>query len=269
MKFAISNIALTPFEHSEELAQIAALGLEGLEVAPSRVWPDTWHGLRPRDVSKYRKLVEASGLNIVGIHSLFFDHPVLGLFKDAAVRQETLKFMVHLSQICRDLGGATLIYGGGRKRGGLPLEDAYDEACAFFGDLCKRIEDHGTIYCFEPLGPNDTDFINTVADSIRVVETVNSPALKVQLDAKALVENEDIKLSVFKAAKPHLVHFHANDPGLGVLGSSGKVDHSVLGEMLNKISYEGYVSIEQRMIGETNPIQSISDSVNILKDCYN
>jgi sugar phosphate isomerase/epimerase len=268
MKLAISNIALTPFQHSNELAQIAELGLEGLEVAPSRIWPDTWRGLRSRDISKYRKLVESHGLSIVGIHSLFFDHPDLGLFKDTAIRKETLSFMVHLSEVCRDLGGATLIYGGGRKRGNLPLEEAYDEACAFFGDLCKRIEGHGTIYCFEPLGPNDSDFINTVADSIRIVEAVDSPSLKAQLDAKALVENGDVKISAFKAAKPHLVHYHANEPGLGVLGSSGMVDHKVLGKMLKEISYDGYVSIEQRMISKTNPIQSISESVNILKDCY-
>lgn len=268
MKFAVSNIALPAFEHTTELAQLSEIGIEGLEVAPSRVWRDTWRGLKSQDVSNYKKLVESKGLRIIGLHSLFFDHADLGLFKNKELREETLAFMTFLSCICRDLGGTTLIYGGGRKRWNLPLESAFVEAIEFFNELCFQIKDHGTIYCFEPLGPNDTDFINLVSDSIRVVETVRSPSLRVQLDAKALVENAEVEASVFEAASPYLVHFHANEPGLGILGSTGLVDHAVLGGMLKRIGYDQFVSIEQRMISETNPIQPISDSMQVLKANY-
>jgi sugar phosphate isomerase/epimerase len=268
VKPAISNIALTAYDHGNQLKRLSDIGLKGLEVAPSRVWHDTWHDLRSSDISTYRQLVETSGLEIIGLHSLFYDHPELGLFKDVKARADTLDFMQHLSGICRDLGGTTLIYGGGRKRGDLPLEDAFEEAISFFGELSNRIEDHGTVFCFEPLGPDDTDFINTVSESIRIVTSINSPSLRVQLDAKALVENGDVGASVFDDAKPFLVHYHANEPGLGVLGSTGDVDHALLGTMLKAIDYEGYVSIEQRMIGEDNPLLSIADSMQILKDCY-
>jgi len=268
MKPAISNISLTAYDHGHELKRLAEIGLKGLEIAPSRVWHDTWRGLKSSDIAIYRKLVEASGLKVIGLHSLFYDHPELGLFKDENTRADTLKFMQHLSGICRDLGGTTLIYGGGRKRGDLPLEDAFEEAISFFGELNNRIEDHGTVFCFEPLGPDDTDFINTVSESIRIVTSVNSPSLRVQLDAKALIENGDVEASVFDDVKPFLVHYHANEPGLGVLGSTGKVDHAQLGSMLKAINYNEFVSIEQRMIGETDPLLSIGNSMKILKDCY-
>jgi sugar phosphate isomerase/epimerase len=268
MKSAVSNIALPVYEHAQELGQLADLEIDGLEVAPSRVWPDTWLGLKSTDVINYRKLVESTGLHIVGLHSLFFDHPELGLFKDKTTRKETLTYMAHLSKICRDLGGKTLIYGGGRNRGGLSVKDAFEEAISFFGELQNEIEPHGTVFCFEPLGPNDSDFINAVKDSVRIVKAVDSSSLGVQLDAKALVENNDVKPSVFEAAKPYLVHYHANEPGLGVLGSSGKVDHRVLGKLLKKINYSGYVSVEQRMIDEEKPLLSIRDSMQVLKDYY-
>ena len=118
MKLAVSNIALTAFDHTSDLDGVAELGFEAIEVAPSRVWRDTWHGLTTVEVSDYRRRIESAGLGVVGLHSLFYDQPALGLFKDARHRADSMDFLEHLSKVCRDLGGRTLIYGGGRKRGG-------------------------------------------------------------------------------------------------------------------------------------------------------
>ena len=109
---AISNIALPAYDHAAELGRLRDLGMEGLEVAPSRVWRDTWHGLTAADVSAYRHAVETAGLRVVGLHSLFFDQPDLGLFKAPEIRRQSLDFLEHLSAVCRDLGGRTLIYRG-------------------------------------------------------------------------------------------------------------------------------------------------------------
>ena len=268
MKFAASNIALSPFNHAEELKGLRALGLSGLEVAPSRVWLDTWRGLTGKEVADYRRAVEDAGLGVVGLHSLFYDHADLGLFKDPDGRADSLDFLEHLSGVCRDLGGRTLIYGGGRKRGSLPAEDARTEAINFFQELSTRIEDHGTCFCFEPLGPNDTDFINSALESLDIVNQVASPTLAVQLDAKALLENDEAGAETFEAVKDKLVHFHANEPGLGILGSSGAIDHAALGKRLKDIGYDGYVSIEQRMIDETDPLAAVRQSATILRECY-
>ncbi len=244
------------------------MGLSGLEVAPSRVWRNTWLGLKPSDVASYRQAVETAGLRVIGLHSLFYDQPGLGLFRDGDTRARTLDFMEHLSKLCRDLGGKTLTYGGGRKRGAVLPEEAFAEAAAFFHDLIPRIESHGTAFCFEPLGLNDSDFINSVYESIRLVEAVNHPSLRVQLDAKALVANDELTSPVFHDAAPHLIHVHVNEPDLGVLGTSGVIDHRAMGGFLNEIGYDGYVSIEQKMIGENAPLAALSKSVETLKECY-
>ena len=153
MKHAVSNIALTAFDHRHELMQLRELGITGIEVAPSRIWHNTWSELKPSDVTAYRKDIENAGLEVIGLHSLFFDHPNLGLFIGPETDAQSMLFLEHLSTVCRDLGGKTLIYGGGRKRGEVSLDLAYAQAHAFFSELCKRIEDHGTCFCFEPLGP--------------------------------------------------------------------------------------------------------------------
>ncbi len=268
MKLAVSNIGLSAYDHHGELSGLQEMGLEGLEVAPSRVWHDTWQGLTPVDVRAYRKQVESAGIKVVGLHSLLFDHPELSLFHDVETRARTLDFMVHLSGICRDLGGRTLIFGKGRTRGNMPLTQAFDIAIEFFTTLCRRIEKYGVLFCVEPLGPRDTDFINSALDSVQLVEAVNHPALRVQLDAKALVANQEAKPETFKAAKKYLVHYHANQPDLGVLDMTGDVDHAALGRMLGDIGYAGYVSIEQRMLNKDAPLDDISASAAVLRQCY-
>lgn len=268
MKFAASNIALPAYDHANELGQLRQMGLQGIEVAPSRVWRDTWEGLAAHDVEAYRRNVEAAGLKVVGLHSLFFDHPDLGLFCAEEFRAQTLEFMVHLSVLCRDLGGKTLIYGGGRRRGDIPEDEAYKRTIDFCGTLNARIQAHGTCYCFEPLGPQKMDFINTVEDSLRIVRAIDSPALRLQLDAEAMADNDEISERTFLAAKPYLVHVHANEPGFNTLGSSGKIDHAAIGAHLRDIGYEGFVSIEQKMLSEQDPLADLARSIAVLSNCY-
>jgi sugar phosphate isomerase/epimerase len=267
IRFAVSNIGLPAFTHSPLLPRLAEMGATGLEVAPSRVWADTWHGLTARQVDEYRRTVETAGLRVVGLHSLFFDHPALGLFKPE-LRAETVDFLVHLSGLCRDLGGRTLVYGGGRRRGELEPQAAMAECRSFLGELLPRMEDHGTRLCFEPLGPKDTDFLNTAGQCLELVEMLAHPALGVQLDAKALVDNGEVGPEPFERVRGRLDHFHANDPGLVVVGSTGLVDHAALGGHLRAIGYDGFVAVEQRMLNEADPLADTASSLACLAACY-
>jgi len=265
VNLALSTIALPAFDHLHALAALPGFGFTGLEVAPSRVWRNGWTAAQ---VEAYRRAVEAAGLTVVGLHSLFFDRPELGLFKGAELRAATLDFMVDLSALCRDLGGRTLIYGGGRKRGDLPAGDARAETLRFLAELLPRLEGHGTKLCFEPLGPKDSDFLNSAAECLALVEEVSHPALGLQLDAKALVENGETGPETFAAVTGRLDHFHANDPGLVVPGSTGTVDHALLGQRLRAIGYDGWVSAEQRMLSAADPLADAARSGAILQECY-
>lgn len=244
------------------------MGFTGLEVAPSRQWNETWRGLTISDVTSYRREIEAAGLSCAGLHSLFYDHPHLGLFRDPESRKESLEFLVHLSGVCRDLGGRTLIWGGGRNRGDVPLVNAVTESINFLGEYVTRTEDHGTCLCFEPLGPNDSDFINSVHDSIHIAETVNHPAVRVQVDAKALMQNNEMNAETLDAARPLLVHAHTNEPDLGILGASGQIDHHTFGELLRSSEYNGYVSLEQKQVDPTDPLGPLLKSATLMQEAY-
>ena len=268
MKLGLSNIALSPYSHLNELSKLSEMGFSGLEVAPSRVWRDTWSGLSSESIELYRRETEVAGLSIVGLHSLFYDHPDLGMFSTGDIRSQTLNYLVHLSKVCRDLGGVTLIYGGGRWRGDIPKKNAFTIAGEFITDLITRVEKHGTVFCFEPLAECDSDFINSAYESIDLVSKVNHKSFKVQLDAKALVANNELSPKVFQAAKHFLAHVHLNEPDLGILGCSGTIDNSAIAGFLKDIQYDGYVSLEQKKILEDRTFEPIEASMKILREYY-
>jgi len=270
MKFAVSNIGLRAYDHLDDLTAIKAMGFEGLEVALSRVFPGDWNFPNGAEVEAYRRDIEAAGLSIVGLHSLFWERPEYTCFGDADIVAQTTDFLVQLSAVCRDLGGKTLIYGSrtARTRGERSTEDANAEAAVFFRALCKRVEGHGTCFCIEPLEMEVADYVHSVLESQEVVKAVNHPALRVQIDAKAMALANEVRREIFEAVQGDLVHVHANEPGFDILGTSGKVDHAQIGRLLKDIGYDGYVSIEQRMIDEANPLDGIRQSAKILKECY-
>lgn len=267
MKPAISNIALPSFDHQAALADLAALGVVGLEVAPSRVWPDVGR-VGPTQVAAYRRAIESAGLSAVGLHSLFFGQAELGLFKGPDSFDATVDFMLHLSAICRDLGGRTLIYGGGRRRGDVSLDAAMAECDAFLDRVLPAMEAHGTVLCFEPLGPKDTDFLNTAAENAALADAVNHPALALQLDAKALAANDEMTEQTIRRALPRLVHVHANQPDLGILDPDGQVDHQAFAGFLRTAGYDGYVSIEQKMLSKATWYDDCFRSLTVLQRFY-
>lgn len=266
-RLSASNIALPAYRHEMFLPRLAELGIEGLEVAPSRVWDTTAGRPSVAEVAAYRRAISDAGLAVVGVHSLLFGYKDLGLFRGRAAHESTVALIIALSALCRDLGGRTLIYGAGRRRGNVSRAEAQTETEAFLAAVLPHMERHGTIFCFEPLGPKDADFLNTVAECLSLIQAFTHPALGMHIDAKAMVENGEDTLSSFQAAQSRLVHYHANQPGLGRL-DQGPVDHRKMGDFLRKIGYDGYVSIEQRMTDESDPLADVRRSVTVLKDCY-
>ncbi len=270
MKLAVSNIGLRPLDHTGDLNAVRTMGFEGLEVALSRVFPGDWNYPGVTEVESYRRSVEAAGLNIVGLHSLFWERPDYTMFGDAATVDETVEFLVRLSALCRDLGGRTLIYGSrtARTKGTRTTEEANALAADFFCNLCHRVEDHGTCFCIEPLETEVADYVHSVLESQTVVNAIGHPALKVQIDAKAMALAGEVNPETLAAIADTLVHVHANEPGFDILGTSGVVDHARIGACLKNIGYDGYVSIEQRMIDAADPLAGIRQSAKILKECY-
>ena len=152
MKIAASTLALPAFDHLPLLPRLAEMGVAGIEIAPAHTWPGPWRVVAAAAIDDYRRAAGEAGLAITGLHAPLAGRPELGLFKGPEALAATIDFLAHLSAVCRDLGGRTVILGG-RRRGALAESDAWTELRAFLETLLPRIEPHGTVLCLAPVGP--------------------------------------------------------------------------------------------------------------------
>ena len=142
------------------------------------------------------------------------------------------------------------------------------ETVAFFSELAVAIENHNTSFVIEALGKNETDYIDSLKHALSITNKVNRKELMSHVDAKAVFDANEAKSDIFDKVKSTLKHCHANDPGLGILGETGKVDHALFSNLLKEIGYQGYVTAEQRMVNPDDLITPLKRSYMLMEKFY-
>ena len=226
---------------------VKQLGYDGLEVAPF-----TLAGLiteltaaRRREV---RMMVQDAGLETIGLHWLLAKTDGLYLTSpDASVRLATGQYLVALAEATRDLGGKLMVLGSPKQRSLLPgvsYEQAFGYAGEVFNRILPAIGAAGVDLCFEPLAPNDTDFVNTCEQATELVRQVGHPHFKLHMDVKA--QSSEVGASVPELIRNYARnagHFHAQDVNLRGPGM-GQVDFKPIMQALVDSGYDGWVSVE-------------------------
>jgi sugar phosphate isomerase/epimerase len=165
---------------------------------------------------------------------------------DAAIRAKTARYFCDLVNFCADLGGTIMVAGSPKQRNILPgvsSEQARDWALETFREPVARAQARGVTICFEPLGPAETNFINTAADGIAFVQRLDSPAFKIILDVKAMCSETKPIPRIIRESWPHFGHFHANDKNLKGPGF-GDIDFKPIAAALKEVGYDRLVSVE-------------------------
>jgi len=267
MKLAVSNIAWENSEMVDHLRLLSELGCQGVELAPSAIWPEPVDVVSEESV-RVKNLIHSFGLEITGFHSLLYTRPELQLFKDRAGLSSTVTYLKQLIRLCGEMEGKVLVFGSprNRARNGKDNAECMSWAAEGFGEAARAAERWGVTLCIEHLAPTETDFIMSSNEGMELVRLVDHPNFGLHLDAKAMIEaNEDFE-KAFEEHGQHAKHFHVGDPGLAPPGSTG-VDHAPMGRALRRSGYDGYVSIEMRRgFGPTREV--VSTSVDYVKSHY-
>ena len=138
----------------------------------------------------------------------------------------------------------------------------------FLHELTDRIAGHGTVFIIEALGPSESDYIHTVPHTLQLINDVSRSELRGHLDAKALNESGELDSRTIDQAAPTLAHVHVNEPGLGILERFEGVNHELFGRLLRGSGYDGWVSLEQRILDDSNPMGPLAASAEIMREYY-
>lgn len=246
MKFAICNEMFEGWAFEDVCREARKAGYDGVEIAPftlGRLANEVFGEQRVQ----MRAAAARHGIEIVGLHwvlahtdGFYINHP------DADVRRRTAEYIESLAQLCAGLGGRVIVFGSPKQRSvppGLTIQQAWEYAVQTFRQALPALESRGVVLCLEPLGPEETDFINTADEAARMIREIDSPSFRLLLDVKAMSTEGKPIPDLIRAHADIIEHFHANDANRRGPGF-GDTDFGPIAAALREIDYDGWVSVE-------------------------
>lgn len=253
MKFALCNEVLKELPFPEQCRVAAALGYDGLEVAPFTLAADPMD-LSDAQAREFGRMALEHGLEISGLHWLLVAPAGLSIVSpDAALRQRSTAVMQRLVELCALMGGRYLVHGSPKQRSVPPGETraaALERARECLAAAARTAEQCGMVYCIEPLSTAETDLLNTVEEAVELVQAIGSQAFRTMIDCSAAgqMEREDIP-ALMRRWMPtgHIAHVQVNDPNRRGPGQGGMRFAPILAalrEMEAAGHYHGIVAVE-------------------------
>ena len=245
--------------------QLAVLGIQGVEVAPTALTSD---GSLPdvADAAGMAARWSDLGLGVSGLQSLLFGRPDLQLF-DRQCWPALRERLAQTARLTSAMHGDVAVFGSPRNRlrDDLPMSTALDMAAEFFIGVAPTFEAEGVVLTLEP---NPTaygaDFLTTYEQVAALASLVGSDVVRPQVDTGCLMLAGVDPAEAVREAVP--AHVHVSAPGLGPVPDP-QTPHVRVREALLSGGYQGWVTLE--MLSDRLPGGAgLLESAAWLVDCY-
>jgi len=244
-KYGLNLLVYTAAFSTDQLglvAKVADMGFDGVEVP--------FNDLSILDPAATGKACQAAGVEMTACCVIMPGQSISSPDADERVRGvERLRKMV---DITAEMGGnivsGPLYAPVGHLTGRARTEDEWNWCADGLAAGAEHAAAAGVTLVIEPLNRFETYLFNTAADATKLVESVGSENLKIQIDTfHGNIEEKDTAAAI-RATGKWLGHFHASESDRGALGT-GQVRWSEVFAALHEINYSGWVTIESFATG--------------------
>lgn len=249
---SISNLAWPNVQVASVAPRLRRVGLEGVEIAPTAVWPDA-PNVEPEVARRFAEQWRDNGIAVSGIQSLLFGHPEYQLF-DRSTWPDLRRHLVDMVRLAELLDSHVAVFGSpkNRVRGEIPVSDAHHIAAEFFTGLLPVLNDCDVVLTLEPNAPAyGADYLTHYSDVVELADLIGSPSVQPQVDTGCLQMVADDP--VLAVARRMPAHVHVSVPALGP--PPGTIDHKNLSEALLSGRYQGWVVLEM-LPDEPSPLEA-------------
>jgi len=267
MKLAMSSwsyhaaIKKKQVDYKEWIGICSELGLDGVEVLDMHV-----KETEPRPLGHLRRHVEDLGMHIVCASvSNDFGLPV------KILREQSEKKVFEWIEAAVVLDAPVVrVFAGWPGFGKKPFYEK--EKTKLWGEMierlrrcCEEAEQADVVLGLE--NHNHGGFTSTIDDLEAILNEVDHPSLRVTLDTgDYLVDTAAINgYNAIERAAPHAAHMHAKLYNPDGVGSEPTHDWPRILDIMQKASYEGYLSVEYE--GKEGPEVAVPRGVKFLQGC--
>lgn len=255
IKLSISNIAWNVENDRVVYDHMRLAGFVGLEIAPTRLFPDHPYEKKAEAREYVKKLQEEYGLEICSLQSIWYGRreKIFGTNEERDALLEYTKKAIDFAEV---VGAKNLVFGCPKNRC-IGLSDDRKVAVLFFKELGDYAAEHSTVLSMEA-NPviYGTNFINETKEAIELIQEVDSIGFKLNLDFGTISYNGE-SVEELVPYIDDINHVHISEPNLKLIGKREK--HRKLMDLLRKAAYDGYVSIE---MGRQENIMDVYNTID-------
>jgi D-psicose/D-tagatose/L-ribulose 3-epimerase len=162
-------------------------------------------------------------------------------------RAEAIEYMKEIVRKAFELGIELyhgLIYAtAGVFTGKGPTNEDFEYSAEGLKTVANYAKKYGVRLCLEPANRYENYLINTVEDSLKMLDAINEPNAGLLLDTYHMnIEEKDMYKSIV-SAKDKIFHFHVNENDRGIPGT-GHIPWDDVFKALKEINYDKIVAIE-------------------------
>jgi len=217
-------------------------------------------GMSEDKFREYADQVLSSPIRCEAFNS-FIRRPELVVLGNEVPKAALSDYMEACLARCRKLGASIVVWGSAGSRkvpDGFSRERARQQIAEFLGmagDIARR---YGIVIAIEPLRRQESNILNSGAESLEMVRMVKHPNVRMIIDYYHLRE-ENENPSIVETAKNEIVHMHfANPAGRIWPRDPGEDrDYDSFFRSLKNAGYTGRISIEGKGSFEADAVRSL------------
>lgn len=261
MKLSISNIGWAAEHDRPVYEMMKRYGFSGLEIAPTRILPETPYARVEELREWYAGIRKEYGFAISSMQSIWYGRQEK-LFGSDEERRILTEYTKQAIDFAAAVSCPNLVFGCPRNRQ-LPKGEDGEKAVAFFREIGEYAARKGTAVAMEANPPlYHTNYINDTPAALALVRQVDSKGFLVNLDVGTMIQNQE-QVSLLQGAAQYVNHVHISEPGLKNIRQSNVQLHRELISFLKNEQYDGYISIE---IGKQDVLSEIEASMSYVEN---
>ncbi len=268
MKISTTTSVLVNYSIEEAIKYAAESGYEGIDIWGGR--PHIYrHDFSAHELQRIRALLVQAKLAVPSFMPAFFRYPHSLVSPNDIVRRDSLQYMYECADNAVALAAESLLVIPGRSLSNQDPADAWDRLLDSVAAVLNYTAQYDMALAVEPANSSVSDLVNTAADAMRLIASIDDNRLGVTIDTGHIHLSNESPAEAVAICGTRLLQVHVNDNDgktqQNLILGEGTFDFEDFIQTLRAHEYKGYLTSELGWSYTLEPVPAISRMSKIMR----